>query len=66
MPVMTFDTWPRRVHCKDGALKDVPELVKDLGKQHALIFTDPFMNETALVHNLAEDLKKNGDRKSVV
>jgi len=59
MPVMTFDTWPRRVHCKDGAVKDVPELIRDLGKKHALIFTDPFMSKTPLVLDLAEDLKKN-------
>ena len=60
MPVMTFDTWPRRVHCKDGAIKDVPELIKDMGKKHALIFTDPFMSTTPLVKDLEADLKKNG------
>lgn len=59
MPVMTFDTWPRRVHCKDGAIKDVPELIKDMGKKHALIFTDPFMSTTPLVKELEADLKKN-------
>lgn len=60
MPVMTFDTWPRRVHFKDGAVKDIPELINDMGKKHALIFTDPFMVTTPLVADLAEDLKKNG------
>lgn len=60
MPVMTFDTWPRRVHCKDGAVKDVPELIKDMGKKHALIFTDPFMSTTPLVKDLEADLVKNG------
>lgn len=60
MPVMTFDTWPRRVHCKDGAVKDIPELINDMGKKSALIITDPFMATTPLVAELIEDLKKNG------
>jgi alcohol dehydrogenase class IV len=60
MPVMTFDTWPRRVHCKDGAVKDVPELIKDMGRKHALIFTDPFMSTIPLVKDLEADLEKNG------
>jgi len=60
MPVMTFDTWPRRVHCKDGAVKDIPEFINDMGKKSALIITDPFMAATPLVTEIIEDLKKNG------
>lgn len=59
MPVMTFDCWPKRVHCKGGAVKDVPQLIKDMGKKHALIFTDPFMSTTLLIKELEEDLKNN-------
>ncbi len=60
MPIMTYDTWPRRVHCKAGAIKDVPELIRDMGKERALIFTDTFMSTTPLVKDLEADLKEKG------
>ena len=60
MPVRTFDCWPRRVHCKDGAMKDIPELIHDMGKKSALIFSDPFISKTPLVLDLAEDIKNSG------
>ena len=60
MPVKMFDCWPKRVVSYPGAIKDLGEIVKGMGKNRVIVFTDSVMKDFPLITNVINDLKNQG------
>ena len=60
MPYASFDCWPRRVVSGAGSIKSVGEIIKSMGKQRVMVFTDTVMKDFPLIKDLVAQLEGEG------
>jgi len=60
MPVGIFVCWPKKVVSGAGALKELGGIIKGMGKNNCIVFTDRTMKDFPMVTGLVDTLKGEG------